>query len=363
MARALKVAETALGQVAPNPAVACLIVQDGCLIALGTTQAGGRPHAETQALAQAKEKTKSVEGADIYITLEPCAHQGQTPPCVDALIEAKPARVICALQDPDRQVNGAGFAALKKAGIKVVENVLQDEAAFLNAGYLLHRKEKRPLVSWKTGSTLDGRIATAAGNSRWITNETSRAFGHSLRANHDAVIIGSRTGLGDNPELTCRLSGLEGRTPIRIVADSHLSIPLTSKLVESAREHPVWVFCRAESDKLRYDALKESGVKLIETSVDSKTGLLDCHEMLGLLAQEGITRLLIEGGSHLSASFMRAKLVDRIYWFGAPKILGDDGTATIAGMGLERLSDANKFTPLWRQAISEDTLIVLGAQA
>ena len=359
MTRALNLSERGLGLVAPNPAVGCLIVKEGELIAKGWTQKNGRPHAETQALLQARQRNRSVEGADIYVTLEPCAHEGETPPCVDALIEAKPARVICALQDPDGRVDGKGIEKLRGADIEVVENVLAEEAAFLNQGYLLRCTEMKPLITLKTGSTLDGRISTMTGNSRWITNEASRAQTHLLRATYDGVMIGSRTSLGDNPELTCRLSGLEERSPIRIVADSHLSISLTSKLVESAKRYPLWVLCRKEADPLRREALEESGAKVYDVEVDKKTGMLDTQDITSVLATLGITRLLLEGGSHLSASFLRANLIDRLYWFSAPKILGGDGTPTSAGLGVERLTDASNFVPLWRQPLGDNMLMVM----
>ena len=356
MARALNLAERALGSVAPNPAVGCIIVKDGELLGKGYTQKGGRPHAETQALMRAGA---GAEGADIYITLEPCAHEGETPPCVDALIAAKPERVICALSDPDSRVSGKGIEKLRAHNIEVIENVLQEEASFLNQGYLLHRTQIRPLITLKTGSTLDGRISTLTGNSRWITNKQARAQTHSLRSSYDAVIIGSRTSLGDNPELTCRLNGLENRTPIRVVADSHLSIPLTSKLVNSAQDYPLWIMCREDSDPVRRKALEESGAKLFNTAVEEKTGMLSTRDIVSILAEQGITRLLIEGGAHLSASFLRAGLIDRIYWFSAPKIIGADGTATFSAMGFERLADAPSFAPLWRQNLGDNSLTLM----
>lgn len=356
MKRALNLAERSLGRVAPNPAVGCIIVKEGEIVGCGWTQKNGRPHAEMIALEQAKEKA---EGADVFTTLEPCSHHGETEPCADALISAKPSRVICALRDPDSRVNGAGIDKIQKAGIEVIENILMQEAAFLNQGYLCHRNQMRPLVTLKTGSTLDGRIATQTGNSRWITNEISRAQAHMLRATYDAIIIGSRTSLSDSPQLTCRLSGLEERTPIRIVADSHLSIPLTSKLVESAKTYPLWVLCSKNIDSLRSEALEQSGAKLFKVEVNEKTGLLDTKGIISILATEGITRLLIEGGSHLAASFINEDLVDRLYWVSANKIIGGDGTPTVSGMGLKRLADAPHFNLLWQQQLGEDTLSIL----
>lgn len=356
MRRALNLAERGLGMTAPNPAVGCIIVKNGTILGRGWTQKGGTPHAETEALSAAG---KIAEGADIYTTLEPCCHHGKTAPCTDAIIAAKPARVICALKDPDRRVNGNGFKKLQEANIEVIENVLEEEASFLNAGYLLRVKKLRPLIALKTGSTLDGQIATKTGNSRWITNETSRAQAHALRSTYDAIIIGSRTALGDDPELTCRLSGLEDRTPIRIVADSHLSISLSSKLVQTATTNKLWILCRADADQLRSEALEQSGAKLFDIEVEPESGMMNVKSAAAMLASQGITRLLIEGGSHLSASFLRSRLIDRIYWFAAATIIGADGIPAIRGMGIEKLDELQQFKTLWNQKIGNDNFNML----
>ena len=354
MSNALALAERGLGRVAPNPAVGCVIVQDGALVARGWTQPGGRPHAEAEALARAADRAKN---ADVYITLEPCAHQGKTPPCAEALIKAEVARVICALGDPDQQVNGAGMKALRKAGIEVVENVLAEEAAFLNAGYLLHRRALRPLVTLKIAASLDGRIASPRQHSRWITSEAARRHAHALRANHDAVLIGVRTALADDPELTCRLPGMEAHTPIAIVADGHLAINLTSKLVQRAERHPLWILCRADADSDRREALVSAGVKLFSCDIHPTSGMIDIQHALSLLAGEGITRLLVEGGSRIAASFLQGDFVDRVVWFTAPMVIGGDGVAAVAGMGFDRLSDAPRFRPLLSQPVERDMMM------
>ena len=361
MRQALNLAERGLGQVAPNPAIGCVIVKTGRLIARGWTQPGGRPHAEHEALARAGADAK---GADIYVTLEPCAHHGETPPCADALIEAGVARVICAQRDPDLRVNGRGIKKLRAANIEVIEDVLHDEAAFLNAGYLLHRRLMRPLVTLKIAATLDGRIAAASGESRWITSPAARRQAHWLRASHDAVMVGSRTSLHDNPELTCRLPGLGARSPVRIVADSHLSINLASKLVQTAARYPLWILCRKDADPDRREALEASGARLFETRINPDSGLMDIHAALGILAAENITRLLVEGGAQLAASFLREDYVDRIYWFSAPSMIGGDGRAAIAGMGFAHLDDIPHFRTLWTQSLlaeaaGDDRLTIL----
>ncbi len=354
MDNALTLAARGLGRVAPNPAVGCAIVRDDRLVARGWTQPGGQPHAETEALARAGARAR---GADVFITLEPCAHEGKTPPCVEALVKAEVARVICALQDPDERVNGKGLEALRQAGIEVVGDVLADEAASLNAGYLLHRRLRRPLVTLKAGASLDGRIASSSQHSRWITSELARRHAHRLRASHDAVLVGSRTALADDPELTCRLPGMEERTPIRIVADSHLSINLTSKLVRMANEHELWILCREDADLDRREALTSSGVKLFNADIDKASGLIDIQQALRMIADEGITRLLIEGGSRIAASFLRADCVDRIVWFTAPLLIGGDGVAAIAGMGFDRLDETPHFRPLLSQPVGRDMMM------
>jgi len=217
MRAALALARRSLGRTWPNPAVGCVIMRDSRVIARGRTQEGGRPHAEADAIAHARE---SLKGATVYVTLEPCSHHGRTPPCADALVAAGVARVVSALEDPDPRVKGQGHARLKAAGIAVEVGEGAAQAAEINAGFLLRVREGRPLFHLKLASSLDGRIATASGESKWITGEAARADGQRLRATHDAILIGAATAVADDPELTCRLPGLAGRSPIRIVLDS-----------------------------------------------------------------------------------------------------------------------------------------------
>ncbi len=355
MSNALVLAARGLGRVAPNPAVGCVIVRDGRLVARGWTQPEGRPHAETEALRRAGDQAK---GADVYVTLEPCAHKGETGACTQALIKAEVARVICALQDPDPRVNGTGLQALRKAGVEVVEDVLADEAASLNAGYLLHRRAQRPLVTLKIAASLDGRIAAPNRHSRWITSQMARRYAHWLRATHDAILVGSRTARADNPELTCRLPGMAAHTPTRIVADSHLSIDLASKLVQSADEHGLWILCRDDTDSDRREALTSAGAKLFDTAINQASGLIDIKEALTSLAREGVTRLLVEGGSRIAASFLREGFVDRVAWFVAPMVIGGDGVAAVAGMGFDRLNDVPHFRPLLSQPLGRDMMML-----
>lgn len=340
MTVALGLARRALGLAAPNPAVGCVLVgDDGRVVGRGWTQPGGRPHAEAEALARAGAAAR---GATAYVTLEPCSHHGRVPPCADALVAAGISRAVIALRDPDPRVNGAGIARLEAAGISVQVGVCAAEAAALNAGFLTRIALGRPQVTAKLASTLDGRIATAAGESRWITGEPSRRQVHRLRAEHDAVMVGSRTATMDDPELTCRLPGLEHRSPVRIVVDGRLRLPLTAKLVATARSVRTLVFTLPAADPPRRKAMANLGIEVVEVPADPD-GYPDMRVVLAACAGQGFTRLLVEGGSHLVAGFLRADLVDTLVWFHAPALLGADGLAAVQSFGVKALSGAARF--------------------
>lgn len=352
MRMALSLAERGLGQVAPNPAVGCVIVRDGVIVGRGWTQAGGRPHAETEAIRRAGALAR---GATVYVTLEPCAHHGRTPPCAEALIEAGVARVVSALHDPDPRVAGAGHEMLRKAGIEVEEGLLREEAAYLNEGFLRRVSDGRPMVTVKLASSLDGKVATHAGHSQWITGERARAQVHLMRARTDAIMVGSATAIVDDPDLTCRLSGLGGRSPIRIVADGRLRMPLTATLVRSAREIAVWVLTLPGGDAARRRAFEESGVRLIDVPAGAD-GHMDMRVAFKKLGAEGVTRLMVEGGSRLVSSLMQAGLVDRLDWFQAPKLIGGDGYPALAGLGIEKVEQSPKLKLQQVLSLGEDTL-------
>jgi diaminohydroxyphosphoribosylaminopyrimidine deaminase/5-amino-6-(5-phosphoribosylamino)uracil reductase len=339
MRGALALARRGLGRTWPNPAVGCVIVKDGQVVGRGWTQPGGRPHAETEALARAGAAAR---GATAYVSLEPCSHHGHTGPCTDALIAAGIARVVGALEDPDPRVAGRGFAKLAAAGIALTRDVLADAAAALNAGFLMRVRDGRPLVTLKVASSLDGRIASHTGASRWITGEPARARGHLLRAQHDGVLVGSRTAVLDDPELTCRLPGLDAQSPVRLVADGHLRLPLTSRLVRSARRAPTWVLVLASTDASRRQAFRDCGVELLEVPADPD-GNLDLAAALGALGGRGLTRLLVEGGGRLAAALLRAGLVDRVAWFRAPSVIGGDGVPAAAPFGVDQPGAAARF--------------------
>ena len=343
MQAALALAGRGLGNVWPNPAVGCVIVKDGIVVGRGWTQPGGRPHAETEALARAGAAAR---GATAYVTLEPCSHQGQTGPCADALITAGVSRVVVAIADPDSRVSGQGLARLKDAGIAVATGMLAEAASALNRGFLLRISDGRPMVTLKLAASLDGRIAAHNGDSQWITGEDARAAGHGLRATHDAVAVGSGTAATDDPHLTCRLPGLPVRPPVRIVFDSRLQLSLTRQLVATARTVPTWIVTLAETAEQsaveRADALRELGVVLIPVAA-GESGRISISAALQALGEAGLTRLMVEGGGKLAASFLAEGLVDELALFRGPSIIGGDGIPAIAGLGLERVDDAPRF--------------------
>lgn len=352
MKMALGLAARGLGIVAPNPAVGCVVVKDGIVLGRGWTQKGGRPHAETEALARAGEAAR---GATAYVTLEPCAHHGKTPPCAEALIAAGVARVVGAVSDPDPRVAGKGYEMLRKAGIEVVEDVCETQARELNRGFFLKVKEERPLVTLKLATSADGKTATHDGHSQWITGELARARGHHLRATHDAIMVGSATAIVDDPGLVCRLPGLEAQSPVRIVADGRLRMPLTSKLVRGARKTPLWILVLPGAEAARRAAFADCGVELIDVPAGAD-GLMDMKAAMQRLAARGITRLLVEGGARIAASLMRARLVDRVEWFRAPRIIGGDGYSAIAALGVDTLDQMPSLALRRTVALGEDTL-------
>lgn len=351
MRAALALARRGLGDTWPNPSVGCVLVRDGRVVGRGTTAPGGRPHAEVVALGEAGAAAR---GATAYVTLEPCSHYGATPPCAEALVAAGVARVVVGTRDEDPRVSGGGIARLRAAGVEVVEDVLQAEAAAVTAGFTCRVTQGRPLVTLKLASTLDGRIATRGGESKWITGEPARRAAHTLRAEADAVMVGIGHALADNPALTCRLLGAKRVPMVRVIADSHLRIRLTSGLVATARENPSWVVHRAGADPERRRALAELGVRLFEVAGDG-TGVAPAAA-LAALGAAGITRLLVEGGAQLAASLLRAGLVDRLVWFHAPTVMGADGWPAASAFAIETLDQMPRFARTASRAVGEDVM-------
>lgn len=355
MRAALALARRSLGSTWPNPAVGCVIVRDGHVIARGRTRDGGRPHAEADAIAEAAGGGLSLKGATVYVTLEPCSHHGRTPPCADALVAAGISRVVSALEDPDPRVMGQGHARLKAAGIAVEVGEGAADAALINAGFLLRLREGRPLFHLKMAGSLDGRIATASGESKWITGEAARRDGHRLRALHDAILVGAATAVADDPELTCRLPGLAARSPVRIVLDSQARMSPRSKLATSARVTPVWLVCTKAAPADRREALNELGVEIVEVDSGSD-GRIDVLGAARALGGRGLTRVLVEGGGQVAASFLKAGLVDGISSYRAGLVLGGDSRSAVGGLEFARLGSAPRFRLVSARSLQGDTL-------
>lgn len=339
MARALNLGARGLGQVWPNPAVGCIIVKEGRVVGRGWTQPGGRPHAEAMALAQAGAAAR---GATAYVTLEPCAHHGNTPPCADALVQAGLARVVTALQDPDPRTAGQGHARLEAAGITVETGVLIARAARAHEGFVKRVETGRPLLTLKLATSFDGRIATASGESKWITGPAARQAVQGLRAGHDAVLVGGGTARADDPALTLRGWGDGRRAPVRVVASRRLDLREDSQLAATAHEVPLWLCHGPDADPDRKATWRALGAELIEVppGVDRQ---LDPARMLEALGARGLTRVLCEGGGMLAASLLGADLADRLIGFTAGLALGAEGQPALGPLGLSDLAAAPRF--------------------
>ncbi|MEN3950356.1 bifunctional diaminohydroxyphosphoribosylaminopyrimidine deaminase/5-amino-6-(5-phosphoribosylamino)uracil reductase RibD [Iodidimonas sp. SYSU 1G8] len=352
MRAALGLASRVLGQVAPNPAVGCVIVGEGRVVGRGHTMPGGRPHAETEALRQAGEAAR---GATAYVTLEPCSHHGRTAPCADALIEAGISRVVVALTDPDPRVSGRGIARLRNAGVSVTENVLEAAAREINEGFLRRVTEGRPMVTLKLATTLDGMIAAFGGDSQWITGEEARRYGHLLRARHDAVLTGIGTVLADDPVLNCRIDGLDHASPVRIVLDSNLRTPLDSKLVRGAAQLPLWLVTTEAAARAHGRRFEAAGVDVLALEANEGGGI-DVQAVLAALASRGITRVLAESGRAVAGSLLRADLVDRVAWFRAPAVMGGDGLTALESLGVVKVSALRRFHCVETVRLGQDVL-------
>ena len=352
MRAALALARRGLGNAWPNPAVGCVLVKDGRVIGRGWTQPGGRPHAETEALRRAGDAAR---GATAYVTLEPCSHHGRTPPCCEALAGAGIARVVMAMRDPDPRVNGRGLAMLRGAGIAVEEGLLEAEARALNAGFFRRIQAGMPVVTLKLASTLDGRIATASGESRWITGEAARREVHALRARHDAILVGSGTVLADDPDLTCRIPGMERVPMLRVVADARLRTPEASRLVQGAELAPVLIITAPGHPPAALAPLIAAGADIVTVPAHAAGGL-DLPSLLRALGRRGVTRVLAEGGAGLAAALLRQGLVDRLVWFHAPAVMGGDGHPALQGLRLAALSAMPRFRRTAQRALGDDML-------
>jgi diaminohydroxyphosphoribosylaminopyrimidine deaminase/5-amino-6-(5-phosphoribosylamino)uracil reductase len=354
---ALRLATRALGRTAPNPAVGALIADEttGEVVARGSTQPGGRPHAEAEVLALAGPLAR---GKTMYVTLEPCSHHGRTPPCANAIIDAGIARVVCPIEDPDPRVSGKGIALLRKSGVQVDLGVCAEEARWMAAGHILRMTRHRPFVQLKIAVSQDGLIARGDGAPRWVTGPEARAFAHLLRAQTDAILVGRQTVADDDPELTCRLPGLEGASPRRIVLDARFRTPVTSKLVRSAGSVPLTIIGSTEAPEAHFPP------QVVTRRVQlNETWRLDLAAVLRGLAEDGVTRLLIEGGPTVARSFLDAKLVDEAVIVWGSEALGAAGVKAIMDRGVEVFEDARTWQLAEDRAIGVDRLRRFRARA
>jgi diaminohydroxyphosphoribosylaminopyrimidine deaminase / 5-amino-6-(5-phosphoribosylamino)uracil reductase len=350
MALALTLGRRGLGRTGPNPAVGAVIVKNGLIVGRGWTQPGGRPHAEVEALRRAGAAAR---GAALYVTLEPCSHYGKSPPCADAVIAAGIARVVSALEDPNPEVAGAGHARLRAAGIAVDVGLGAEEARRDHAGHIRRMRDGRPHVLLKLAASADGKAGAAGRKPVAITGERVRERVHLLRAESDAIMVGIGTALADDPILTCRLPGMAGYSPLRVVLDSMLRLPTGSRLVRSARQVPLWVVTAAQAPSAAAAALEAAGVTVL--FVPRADGRLDLPAVLRLLAERGVSRLMVEAGPILAAALLAADFVDEVALFRSDKVVGPDGIDALEGMPLTALGRSPHLASIRREIIGEDS--------
>jgi diaminohydroxyphosphoribosylaminopyrimidine deaminase/5-amino-6-(5-phosphoribosylamino)uracil reductase len=354
MQLALTLGRRGQGRTWPNPDVGAVIVKDGIIVGRGWTQAGGRPHAEPVALQRAGEAAR---GATLYVTLEPCSHFGRSPPCADAVIAAGIRRVVAAIEDPNPEVAGQGHARLRAAGITVDVGLCAAEAAFDHAGHFRRIRDQRPHVILKLAVSPDGKIGAAGGKTVAITGEAARDRVHLLRAQCDAILVGIGTVLSDDPLLSCRLPGMALRSPVRVVLDQSLRTPVASQLVRSARETPLWVVGSELAEAAAAMRLGAAGAQVMRMPPRGTPGL-DLPAVLHKLAEKGITRLMVEGGSRIAASFVAADLVDEVWLFRGAKEVGPDGVDALDALPLSKITQSQAFKVHASERFEPDTLTI-----
>jgi diaminohydroxyphosphoribosylaminopyrimidine deaminase / 5-amino-6-(5-phosphoribosylamino)uracil reductase len=354
MQLALTLGRRGLGRTWPNPAVGAVVVKDGVIVGRGWTQPGGRPHAEPVVLNRADGAAR---GATLYVTLEPCSHFGKSPPCADAIIAAGVARVVAAIEDPNPAVAGRGHAKLRAAGIAVDVGLFAQEAAHDHAGHFRRVLDKRPHVILKLAVSADDKIGAAGGKPIAITGEAARSRVHLLRAQSDAILVGIGTILADDPLLTCRLPGMEKRSPVRVVLDNSLRIPSDSRLVRTARETPLWVIAAELADAPAAARLGASGAQVMRVIPKAGSGL-DLRAVLHALSDKGITRLMVEGGSRVASSFVAAGLVDEVWLFRGEKAVGVDGVAALDALPLSEITQSPAFRVRASEVLGNDRLTI-----
>ncbi|MCF8000856.1 MAG: bifunctional diaminohydroxyphosphoribosylaminopyrimidine deaminase/5-amino-6-(5-phosphoribosylamino)uracil reductase RibD [Halanaerobiales bacterium] len=338
MKKTLKLAAQGEGYTSPNPLVGAVVVKDDEIVGKGYHKKAGEPHAEVHALNQAGEKA---EGATLYVNLEPCCHLGKTPACSLKIINSKISRLVVAMEDPNPVVAGKGIKDLAEAGIEIKTGVLEQEAKELNEIFIKYMTEEEPFVYLKTGQTLDGYLATRTGDSRWVTNEAARKYGHQLRHKVDGILVGVGTVISDNPRLTTRLEEKEGKDPIRIVLDSKLRTPVEANIINEESESPTFIITTEEYDRDKYAKLDKINNLNILVLPKDENGKIELHQLLKKLYQKEITSVLIEGGGKVNHSFLKSGLIDKVYCFIAPKLLGgNDGIASFNGSGVEKMNNA-----------------------
>jgi diaminohydroxyphosphoribosylaminopyrimidine deaminase/5-amino-6-(5-phosphoribosylamino)uracil reductase len=356
MQLALTLGRRGQGRTWPNPAVGAVVVKDGVIVGRGWTQVGGRPHAEPEALSRAGEATR---GATLYVTLEPCSHVGKSPPCADAIIAAGIARVVSAIEDPNPEVAGQGHARLRAAGITVDVGLCAAEAAHDHAGHFRRVRDQRPHVILKLAVSSDDKIGAVGRKPVAITGEAAKARVHLLRAQCDAILVGIGTVQADDPLLTCRLPGMEASSPVRVVLDRSLRISGTSRLVHSGRETPLWVMTSNLAEAPAAMKLGAAGAQVIRvaTTLAPAPGL-DLSAVVRALAEKGITRLLVEGGSRVASSFVSADLVDEVWLLRGPDPVGANGIAALEQMPLTAITQSPTFKVRASEMLEKDTLTI-----
>jgi diaminohydroxyphosphoribosylaminopyrimidine deaminase/5-amino-6-(5-phosphoribosylamino)uracil reductase len=353
MRLALTQARRASGRTFPNPPVGAVVFRGERVLGRGYTQPVGGAHAEIVAIDAALRRhgAGALRGASLAVTLEPCSHVGRTPPCANRLIEVGLSRVWVGHRDPHAAVAGRGLARLARAGVRVEVGVLEDACREQHRGFLSVTASGRPFVTLKLAATLDGRIATAAGESRWISGPAARAAGHRLRRRVDAVWVGSETALADDPELTARSGGRVVHRPLRLVADTRLRLPPSARLLRGAPDS-TWVLCGAGAPRARRRALEAAGARVLELPTEGRH--LDLRRALRRLGQEGLTEILVEGGGSLAAGLVRRSLVDELHWFAAPILIGADGRPALGALGARRLADAARLATVSVRRMGDD---------
>lgn len=353
MQRALELAALAVGRTSPNPLVGAILVKDGEVVGEGYHRKAGTPHAEVHALQAAGDDARD---ATLYVTLEPCSHYGRTPPCADAVVKAGVKRVVIACLDPNPSVSGEGLRIIQDAGLETTVGVLGEEARRLNEVFFKYIETGIPFITLKVATTLDGKIATSTGDSRWISSETSRKYVHKLRNIYDAIMVGIGTVLKDDPMLNTRLDREDTRDPVRIIIDSQLDLPLQSKIARSARQQKTIVFCQRQINQEKLISVQKSGIKVVQ--VESSNDKLLLQEVFKILGDMEITSIMVEGGGEINGYLIENNLIDKVYWFIAPKLVGGrEAPTAVGGSGIEKIKDALHVKSLQISRFEDDILI------